>query len=154
MHRRRGKNRIKQQQSINNASYLSSFRSRRSSQSSATHVNTRSPIGSWTDKKISLMVNMPNWHHHWWTQNCVKIWSDSRRSVPIVVCVITGVFVYAVNIQKQLVVVDAQSVCQRRSKQLLHPMSIYQLLTVDHGVFSSYFAGWNGYSNINFQVKH
>lgn len=86
------------------------------SPSSRTHASTRSQTGSWTDKRISLMANTSNWPPPIWTRNCVKIWSVWRRSVPIVVCVTTGVSVSVVNTPRQPAVVDAPLVCRRRSR--------------------------------------
>lgn len=96
--------------------FVSSTRLTKSSPSSQIHASTKSQIGSWTDKRTSLMANTSNWPHPIWTRNCVKIWSVWRKSVPIVVCVITGVFVYVVNTQKRLAAVDVPLVYRRRSK--------------------------------------
>lgn len=60
-----------------------------------------------------------------WTPNFVKIWRGWRRSVPIVVCVITGACVCAVNTPRPPADVVEPSVCPRRSKPYTPLLSLF-----------------------------
>merc|ERR1712001_52872 len=68
------------------------------------------------DTKIGKTEHLPNVSPMDSTLNFVKILSDSRRSVPIVVSVTTGFFVFVVNIQRRPEDEEEPSESQRRSK--------------------------------------
>ena len=62
-----------------------------------TQDNTRSLIGSWTDREISRTARLPRWWPTFSTTSFVRTWSVWRRSALIVVFVIIGDSVLVVS---------------------------------------------------------
>ena len=83
---------------------------------SKTLLNTRSPTGSLTDKRMLLTASTAKLSPTVLTPSFVRILSVLRRSVLTVVFVTTGVSVSVVNTPRLLVAVVAPLVSPRRNK--------------------------------------